>query len=103
MNADQLKKLVGPADELQAEVRSGTAKMRPESEQAARDLGKEWATSAALSQITAAWDTQLNKVAGQIGEIGPKLLATANNHLLAETVARRAVQATRRAAEVLGG
>jgi hypothetical protein len=74
--------------------------MKPDSDQAVRDLGGDWATSAKLREITAGWEAQLNKLAGQIGEIGPKLVASANNHLLAETINRQAVQAV---AQVLEG
>jgi hypothetical protein len=74
-------------------MRSAARRLVPDSEQAARALGREWSTAARLTELTTRWETALNGLAGQIGEVGPKLARTAGNHLLAEAVNRRTVQA----------
>ncbi|MEW2352141.1 hypothetical protein [Spirillospora sp. NPDC029432] len=89
----KLKDLVGPAEEAEGDMRSAVHKAMPECEQAATALGREWATSARLTELTGGWETALNGLAGQIGEVGPKLAKTAGNHMLAEAVTRRTVQA----------
>jgi hypothetical protein len=89
----ELKALVGPAQETEGDIRSAVRRMVPDSEQGARALGRDWSTSARLTELTTGWETALNGLAGQIGEVGPKLARTAGNHLLAEAINRRTVQA----------
>lgn len=88
-----LKSLVGPAEEAGSDMRSAVHNMVPDSEQAARALGREWSTSARLTELTTGWETALNGLAGQVGEVGPRLAKTAGNHMLAEAVNRQAAQA----------
>ncbi|MFB4300792.1 hypothetical protein [Actinomadura sp. NTSP31] len=99
----EIKKLAPEAREAEGDIRSAAHKMVPESDQAARGLGPEWSTSAKITELTASWEAALNKLAAQIGEVGPKLSATADNHLLAETRSRQAVQAVTRAAGAMTG
>lgn len=93
VDPDELKSLVGPAQETEGDMRSAVRRMVPDSEQAARAMGREWSTAARLTELTTPWETALNGLAGQIGEVGPKLARTAGNHLLAEAINRRTVQA----------
>lgn len=93
VDAAALKALVGPAEQTEGDMRSAVHKMVPDSEQAARALGREWSTSARLTELTTGWETALNRLAGQVGEVGPKLAKTAGNHMLIEAINRQAVQA----------
>lgn len=67
--------------------------MTPDSEQGARALGRDWLTSAKLSELTAGWESALIKLGGQVGDVGPKLTKTAGNYMLAEALNRQVVQA----------
>ncbi|MFF5262978.1 hypothetical protein ACFY4C_28965 [Actinomadura viridis] len=95
-----LKNLEAPAKETEGDMRSAVHKMVPDSEQAARALGREWSTSARLTELTTGWETALKGLAGQVGDVGPKLARTAGNHMLAEAVNRQAMQAI---SSMLGG
>ncbi|GAA2153884.1 hypothetical protein [Actinomadura napierensis] len=100
---EAIKKLAPDARRTEGDVRAATHKMVPESEQAARGLGPEWSTSAKITELTTSWEAALNKLAAQIGEVGPKLSATADNHLLAEARSRQAVQAVTRTITAMTG
>ncbi|MBW8482349.1 hypothetical protein [Actinomadura parmotrematis] len=95
--ADRLKAMAGPADDAQRHIRAGVSATAPDSDRAASSLGVDWASATALRQLTAGWEDGLNKLAGEIGGVGPKMLRTADNHLLAEAVNRQAVQAITKA------
>ncbi|GAA3959376.1 hypothetical protein GCM10023085_47260 [Actinomadura viridis] len=88
----ELKRLAGPAKETEGDMRSAVHKMVPDSEQGARALGREWSTTARLTELTTGWETALKGLAGQVGDVGPKLAKTAGNHMLVEAINRQAMQ-----------
>lgn len=93
VDADHLKSLAGDAEEAERDIRFAVHKMTPDSEQGARALGRDWSTSAKLSELTAGRESALIKLGGQVGDVGPKLTKTAGNYMLAEALNRQVVQA----------
>ncbi|MFD0900660.1 alpha/beta hydrolase [Actinomadura sediminis] len=72
------------APEVNSHIRTGSKVFPPETDRAADALGTDWATSAAMKQVSAAWLQALNRMTDEVEYLSGSLEKSADNWQKAE-------------------
>jgi hypothetical protein len=86
-----LDRAAGVVGEIDSGTYAALRAVLPDTEAAAPALGNDWATSAALGELSRGWNAKLVPLAVQVGGFGERLTETANAYRNAMATARRHV------------